>query len=76
MPYNALRNDVADLDVHLGSGNLEPAVSWLQQRLQRHGGRYPAAELIASASGNAVSVEPLLEYLKNKFSDLYGLAAM
>ena len=73
--YQALRNDVADLDVHLGSGKLEPAVSWLQQRLQKHGGRFPAAELISSACGQEVSVDPLLDYLNEKFLDLYGLSA-
>ena len=73
--YKALRNDVADLDVNLGSGKLEPAVSWLQQRLQKHGGRFPAAELISSACGQEVSVDPLLDYLNEKFLDLYGLAA-
>ena len=74
--YKALRKDVGDLDAELNSGNLGPAVSWLQQRLQRHGGRFSASDLISSASGNAVSVDPLLDYLKDKFSDLYGLAAM
>ena len=73
--YQALRNDVADLDVHLGSGKLEPAVSWLQQRLQKHGGRFSAAELISSACGQEVSVDPLLDYLNEKFLDLYGLSA-
>jgi carboxypeptidase Taq len=70
--HSALRADLPDLDAHLAAG--EPAVAgeWLRERVQRHGGVYLPADLIAEASGVPVSAEPLLDYLDEKFGALIG----
>lgn len=73
--YRSLKRDVSDLGSQLSCGNLKPAVSWLQENLQKHGGRLPAPKLIEAACGQTVSVAPLLIYLKDKFSDLYDISA-
>lgn len=71
--YGALRDDLPDLDASLARGDAGPAVEWLRERVHRHGGLYRPLEVIAQAAGRAVGPEPLLDYLDEKFADIYGL---
>ena len=69
----ALRSAVPDLDGSLAQGDATPATEWLRENVQRHGGLLPPVQVIEAASGQAVSPEPLLDYLEQKFSRIYGL---
>ena len=71
--YDALRDAVPDLDEALARGEAAPAVEWLRENLQRHGGLYGTRDLIEQATGAAISEEPLLNYLETKFSEIYRL---
>ncbi len=71
--HAALRRDLPALDADLAAGDLRPATGWLREKVQRHGGLYEPAEVIARAVGGAPTVEPLLGYLEAKFGDLYGV---
>lgn len=70
---SALRAAVPDLDRFLEKGDAGPAVEWLRENMQRHGGLYPPRELIERATGEAVSEMPLLDYLEQKFATIYRL---
>lgn len=69
----ALRAAVPDLDTALAAGDAAPGVEWLRENVQRHGGLLPPRALIEQATGETVSPEPLLSYLEDKFSRIYGL---
>ena len=69
----AMRAALPDLDVDLARGNTSAATSWLGANVQTHGGLYEPREVIERAAGQAPSEAPLLAYLKEKFSDIYGL---
>jgi carboxypeptidase Taq len=71
--HEALRRDVPGLDADLAKGKTGAATAWLHDKVQRHGGLNPPAETIAQASGMTPSPEPLLSYLEEKFTALYGL---
>ncbi|MDJ1016057.1 MAG: carboxypeptidase M32 [Paracoccaceae bacterium] len=71
--HEALRADLPDLDETLAAGDPSPATAWLREKLQRHGGLYEPADVIERASGRKPGVEPLLDYLEAKFSDIYAL---
>ncbi len=69
----ALRIAVPDLDSQLARGETGAATGWLQSNLQTHGGLYAPREIIKRASGVEPGPEPLLAYLKAKFSGIYDL---
>ncbi|MBD9525255.1 MULTISPECIES: carboxypeptidase M32 [Paracoccus] len=71
--HRALRQAVPDLDQSLALGDASPAVEWLRENVQRHGGLYRPRDLIEQATGEAVSEAPLLDYLEEKFGDIYRL---
>ena len=68
-----MRKDLPDLDSELASGNTSSATQWLRQNLQQHGGLRSPIETIERAAGIAPSPAPLMSYLEEKFTGLYGL---
>ncbi|WP_323010074.1 carboxypeptidase M32 [Paracoccus sp. (in: a-proteobacteria)] len=71
--HSALRAAVPDLDEALARGEADPAVEWLRENVQRHGGLYPPRDLIERASGTDISEKPILDYLEEKFLAIYKL---
>ncbi len=71
--HEALRAAVPDLDDQLAAGDLAAATGWLGANVQRTGGLHEPEETIRRATGHAPGVEPLLDYLENKFGAIYGL---
>ena len=71
--YKALRGDVADLDGQLQTGETAQATAWLKENLQQFGGLRTPADTITHACGFAPTEVPLLDYLEEKFSDIYGV---
>ena len=69
----AMRAAVPDLDRFLAAGDAAPAVEWLRENVQRHGGLYPPRDLIERAIKGPVSEAPLLDYLEEKFAGIYRL---
>jgi carboxypeptidase Taq len=71
--FEAMRAALPDLDSQLARGDTSGATAWLKETVQTHGGLYEPREVIARARGAAPSEAPLLAYLKEKFTGLYGL---
>ena len=71
--YQALRTSVPELDGQLGQGDLTEATGWLKENLQTHGGLYEPAQVVERASGIAPGPGPLLDYLEDKFGEIYRL---
>ena len=68
------RKDIPDLDDQFAAGNFEPLLNWLREHIYQHGMRYRAHELVQVITGEALSYKPLMSYLRDKYSKLYGLA--
>ena len=55
------------------NGDPSGATKWLGENIQTHGSLFEPKATIEKAINNRVTVSPLLNYLKNKYSDLYDL---
>ena len=71
--FEAMRAALPGLDSDLARGDTSAATAWLRENVQTHGGLYEPRDVIARARGAAPSEAPLLAYLKEKFTGLYGL---
>lgn len=71
--HGALRRDVPDLDASLEAGDPSPALEWLRENVQRHGGLRTPRETIMHATGGQISEAPLLDYLDAKYGALFGV---
>lgn len=71
--YNAAKRDLGDLDGQFSKGIFKPLKGWLNEKIHRHGKRYPAERLVEVVTGEKLSHEPLIAHLRGKFSELYKL---
>jgi carboxypeptidase Taq len=68
----ALALDIPDWRSQLARGNLEGIKVWLTKSVHSQGDLYDPADLIKRITGKALDAEPYLEYLRGKYSRLYG----
>jgi carboxypeptidase Taq len=57
------------------AGEFGPLRSWLGENIYRHGSTFTAPELIERVTGGGVEVDPYIDYLNEKFGELYELPA-
>jgi carboxypeptidase Taq len=71
--FERATSDLGDLSASFARGDFSPLLSWLRDRIHRHGGRYPAAQLIERATGAPLDHQALVRWLQRKYQPLYGL---
>ena len=67
-----MRGDV-DVDAAARAGDLRPVTRWLGARIHRYGKLLTPAQLLESACGAPFEAQHYVDYLKQKFTDLYGI---
>ncbi len=67
------RADLGDLDADFRRGEFGRLKGWLNEKVHRPGQQFRAGELCRRVTGQPLSCRPLLAYLRNKYSGLYGL---
>ena len=68
----ALAKDLQDWRRRIAQGNLEDIRMWLTKNVHSYGDLYDPADLIWRITGKKLDAEPYLEYLREKYSWLYG----
>jgi carboxypeptidase Taq len=62
-----------DLDDDIRNGEFDRLHDWLTENVHSHGCRYMTDDLIEEATGESFTADYFLEYVHEKFGDLYGL---
>jgi carboxypeptidase Taq len=55
------------------TGNFAVLHDWLQANIYHHGRKFTAAETIEQVTGQSLSTQPLMNYIRRKYGDLYGI---
>ena len=71
--WRKAREEVGDLEESLSQGRLGVLREWLRENVHRHGCKFDAATLLERVTGEALSVEPFIAYLREKLSLAYGV---
>ncbi|MGM9998667.1 MAG: carboxypeptidase M32 [Candidatus Bruticola sp.] len=71
--WQALKRDLGDTDDILRHGQLGLIRQWLHDHIYVHGQRYYPAELLKQALGEELQATPFINYLENKYTELYRL---
>jgi carboxypeptidase Taq len=70
----AMRADLAaDVDELIREGRLGPIREWMTENVQRHGQYYPADELVRQATGEPLTADYFVDYVREKYGALYDL---
>ncbi len=71
--FEAFSKEHPEWEKRIAKGELEFVKSWLNDKIYRHGKRYPTQELLKLATGKDFTEEAYLKYLKEKYSKVYGI---
>ncbi len=71
--YGAAEADIGNLETKTREGDFEPLGQWLREHIHRHGKRYETNELVVEATGEDFSAEAFVDYVTNKYGELYEL---
>lgn len=69
----AARQQDARIEGDLARGDPATLLAWLRENIHRHGSKFDAPELCQRATGQTLSAEPFVHYVRQKFGALYGL---
>jgi carboxypeptidase Taq len=68
-----VRQELGDLDEPFAHGDFGGLLDWLRQHIYRHGSRLSAAELVEEVSGAKAGVGALVDSLRKRYGEAYGV---
>ena len=76
--YNAqmldkMSKDIPDYKELMKKGELSPIVDWLIENVHKHSNLYDPPELIKVITGEEINPKYFIQYLEEKYSEIYGL---
>jgi len=71
--WDKARRDVPSIPNDIARGEFGSLLGWLRENIHQHGRKYWPAELTQRVTGAPIQVGPFLRYLKEKYTDIYGL---
>ncbi|RKX76971.1 MAG: carboxypeptidase M32 [Spirochaetes bacterium] len=72
--YSALKGAQPELEKMLACGDFSGVLNWLRENIHCHGRIYKAEELVKRVTGEELNPDYFIKYLKEKYSEVYGLS--
>jgi carboxypeptidase Taq len=69
--FQSFEDTHADWGHRVASGDLGFIKEWLHEKIYQHGCRWPTLELLKQATGKSFSMNPYLNYLIDKYRNIY-----
>jgi len=64
--------EIPDLYDQFARGEFAPLREWMRTRIHVHGAKFFPEELTMKVAGEPINPRPFLDYLKQKYSEIYG----
>jgi carboxypeptidase Taq len=71
--YDQARLEILDLEDHIAAGQLTVLTKWLNQKIHRWGRTFTVEHLVRRVTGSSLSPQPFLDYVEQKYGQLYRL---
>ena len=71
--WECMNRDVPTLNDQIRRGDFSQLLSWLREKIHRHGSKFEAQEIVRHITGTGIDPAPYLRYLTAKYSDIYGV---
>jgi carboxypeptidase Taq len=69
----AMLKDIPDFDQHLKNGETAVIRNWLNEHIHQYGKLKKPLELLQKTTGEGLNAQPLIEYLEQKYKQVYQL---
>ena len=70
---NKLLTEHPNTYIEIEKGNFSIVNNWLHDNIHQYGTLYTPSELIKKVTGEELKSKYYIDYIKNKFSNLYGI---
>lgn len=74
MYLEKMEEELGSVDEILADGRIGEITKWLNEKIHWYGSTRTPKEVIAAVCGKEVSAQPLVRYMKKKYTRLYGLS--
>jgi carboxypeptidase Taq len=71
--YDAALKAHPKIPKEVAKGQFATLHTWLRENIYQHGSKFTAPEIIKRATGQEMTIEPYVRYLKTKYGELYNL---
>ena len=72
--FDTAKREIIDLEGEITKGNLKPLLTWLREKVHPFGLVREAPELLQEVTGEGPNPQHWLEYIKEKFGQIYGIS--
>jgi carboxypeptidase Taq len=71
--YDEILEEMPELSSQIAAGDFGPLLTWLREHIHQHGKKLTPTELVKRVTGQRMTAEPFLTYLRKKYSQIYEL---
>lgn len=71
--FAAAKRDIPDLEERMAHGDFKPLKQWLNRKIHHHGKLYSPDEIVKRVTGEALNPKYFVDYLWDKYGEIYGL---
>lgn len=71
--FNKLKEEIPDWSQKITSGDFSSITKWLKENVHQYGSVFKPAELIKKITGEELSAKYFIEYLNDKFGEIYDV---
>jgi carboxypeptidase Taq len=71
--YAKAKEEILNLEKEISLGHFEHLLNWLRKNIHIHGKMFSAEDLVEKVTGEKLSNQYFIEYIKNKYSEIYNL---
>jgi carboxypeptidase Taq len=71
--WERINADIPDLREQIRRGEFSALLSWLREKVHRHGAKFEPQELVQRVTGSKIDPAAYVRYLRSKYSEIYGL---
>jgi len=71
--YDTIKKDIPDISKKIEKGNFFEVREWLRKNIHSVGKTHSAKNLVKKVTGNNLDGKYFIDYLKEKYSEIYGL---
>ena len=71
--FNKMKKDMPSVLEDIKQGKLDSVYNWLKENIHKHGAIYTPAELIKIVTGEELNAKYFIDYLNEKYSNIYKL---
>lgn len=72
--FDRARTDIPDMDARFSRGDFGALLAWLREHVHRHGRKFTLEELAMRITGEPLQTRSYINYLRDKFGEIYALS--